>query len=142
MKMGAFDRRSAAWLTRGQSSADSRPLRMREASTIATEHSMRWVSSSPLISRLKMATGFSSASATCSAMHSARAVLPIEGRAATTMRLAARKPPVSRSRSSKPVGRPVTSEPCSLAATRRSMLVITSVSVPTKSPRVRFWVRS
>ena len=142
MKIGAFDSRSAAWLTRGQSSADSRPLRMREASTIATEHSMRWVSSSPLISRLKMATGLPSARATCSPTHRASAVLPIDGRAATTTRFDGRKPPVRRSRSSKPVGRPVTSDPCSLAATSRSMLLITRASVPTKSPRVRFWVRS
>ena len=99
---------------------------------------MRWVSSSPLISRLNTATVWSSVSATLSAMQSARAVLPIEGRAATTMMLPDRNPPVSLSRSSKPVGRPVTSLPWSLAATRRSIERITRSLVPTKSPRVRF----
>ena len=45
------------------------------------------MSSSPLISRLKMATERSWVSAACSAMPSARAVLPMLGRAATTMTL-------------------------------------------------------
>ena len=45
-------------------------------------------------------------SAAYSAMFTAKVVLPIEGRPATTTRSPGRSPPVLRSNSSKPVGRP------------------------------------
>ena len=91
-----------------QSSSLSAPVRMRCWSSLPTEPSMRITSCGPLISMLKMATGIFSTSATCSAILSAKAVLPMLGRPATTTRSAGCKPEVLRSRSVKPVAMPVT----------------------------------
>ena len=60
--------------------------------------------------RLKIATGIFKVSAMCSPMLSARLVLPMLGRPATTMRSPSCSPDVMRSRSVKPVATPVTSE--------------------------------
>ena len=62
------------------------------------------------ISMLKIATGTPFSTATCSAMLSANAVLPIDGRPATMTRSPGCRPAVFSSRSMKPVGTPVTSD--------------------------------
>ena len=69
---------------------------------------MRVMSCSEGISIEKITTdAFTPAlSAAYSAMLTAKVVLPIEGRPATTTRSPPRRPPVLRSNSSKPVGRP------------------------------------
>ncbi len=86
-----------------------------------------------------MATDRSWLSATCSAMPSASAVLPMLGRAATTMTLPGCRPPTMRSRSTKPVATPVRPVPLSSAAVRRSMPRMTSSWARAKSPRTSFW---
>ena len=74
----------------------------------ATEHISRWASSSFDISSENSATGCRSCTATCSAMFSARLVLPIDGRAARMTRFDRCSPAVMRSRSRNPVPMPVT----------------------------------
>ena len=88
-----------------------------------------------------MATERSWVSAACSATPSARAVLPMLGRAATTMTLPGWSPPTMRSRSTKPVATPVRPVPLSSAAVRRSMPRMTSSWARAKSPRTSFWER-
>ena len=84
---------------------------MRRSSPLidACEAMKRWASSASDISRLNSATGrgWSLSSATFSAMFVTSADLPIDGRAARTMRLPGWKPPVISSRSAKPDGVPV-----------------------------------
>jgi hypothetical protein len=63
-----------------------RPVRILCWSTRAIEPSMRVASWLALISMLKIATGNPLSTATYSAMLSASAVLPIDGRPATTIR--------------------------------------------------------
>ncbi|MNT48337.1 hypothetical protein D3C72_1851120 [compost metagenome] len=65
-----------------------------------------WV---PAISIENTATGRPCSTATCSPMFSENAVLPIDGRPATMIRSPPCMPLVIRSRSTKPVGTPVTS---------------------------------
>ena len=86
-------------------------MRRRLWSTLPTEHSRRCAISALDISSENSATGFCSVTATCSAMLSARLVLPIDGRAARITRFDFCRPDVSRSSSPKPVGRPVTPLP-------------------------------
>ena len=86
-------------------------MRSRCDSTFASLHISRCVTSDFDISSVKSATGFSSRTARFAAMHSAEADFPIEGRAATMIRLPGWKPDVSLSRSRKPDGMPVTSAP-------------------------------
>ena len=73
---------------------------------LPSEQSMRCMSCSLLISSEKKAT-LPPCRPTYEAMLSVKAVLPIDGRAATRMRSDACRPLVRRSRSLKPVGRPV-----------------------------------
>ena len=70
----------------GQSDSSSRPLRIRVASTRASEHSMRWVSSRWLISSENTSTGTRACTAACFTMPRAKLVLPMAGRAPTTTR--------------------------------------------------------
>ena len=79
-------------------------MRSRLWSTLPTEHSSRCAISAFDISSENSATGFCSVTATCSAMLSARLVLPIDGRAARITRFDCCSPEVSRSSSPKPVG--------------------------------------
>jgi len=64
----------------------------------------------PDISRLKMATGRRISTPTYSAMLRAKAVLPMDGRPATTIMSPGCRPEVILSRSWKPEGTPVISE--------------------------------
>ena len=75
-----------------------------------TEDRKRVAICGPDISRLKIATGRRSSTPTCSAMLSANAVLPMDGRPATTIMSPGCRPEVMRSRSTKPVGTPVMSD--------------------------------
>ena len=111
MKSGALPSVSIAPVTRIQSPSSSWPCFRRLWSTLPTEHSRRWAISALDISSENSATGFCNVTATCSAMLSARLVLPIEGRAARITRFDFCRPEVWRSSSPKPVGRPVTPLP-------------------------------
>ena len=92
-----------------QSSSFSAPVRILCWSSRPSEPSMRMTSWGPLISMLNIAAGIPTDNATCSAMFSASAVLPILGRPATITRSPGCRPEVMRSRSVKPVAMPVTS---------------------------------
>ena len=94
-----------------QSSASKLPERSFSLSTLASAESSLVTNCSLDISRLKtkVAPGASERVATYLAMFSAKAVLPIAGRAATMIRSEGCNPLVLWSRSAKPVGRPVTS---------------------------------
>ena len=87
-------------------------MRSRWLSMLATDESSRRTSCSLLISRLKMPTLFLSRTAACSAMLSAKLVLPIDGRAARITRSLFWSPVVSASRSPKPVRMPLISPRC------------------------------
>ena len=76
-------------------------------STVASVQSIRCTSCDALISRLKITTVRSSWSAAYCAMFSAKAVLPMAGRAAMMMRSLFWKPFVMRFSSVKPVDTPV-----------------------------------
>src|SRR3954447_20473258 len=86
-----------------------RPLRRSSPLIAAWDAMKRCASSASDISRLNSATGRgrSLLSATFSAMFVTSADLPMDGRAASTMRLPGWKPPVIASRSPKPDGVPV-----------------------------------
>ena len=75
-------------------------------------------------------------------MQSASADLPIDGRAARMTRLPGWNPEVSRSRSRKPDGMPVTSAPASYSFVIRSKLSVRSGPMCAKSPVRRCWARS
>jgi len=89
------------------------PVRRRCDSTFASLHISRCVTSDFDISSVKSATGFSSRTARLAAMQRPRPDFPIDGRAATMIRLPGWKPDVSLSRSRKPDVVPVTSAPAS-----------------------------
>ena len=72
--------------------------------------SIRIANCAPPISIENTPTGRPVSTATFSAMFSAKAVLPIDGRPATMIRSPGWKPEVFWSRSAKPVGTPVISE--------------------------------
>ena len=109
MYIGASDRAFMAGAIRAKSISSRKPLRRRWLSMLETlERSLR-TSCSLLISRLKTPTLFFSLTAACSAMLSAKLVLPTLGRAATTMRSLFWRPVVSASRSVKPVRTPLIS---------------------------------
>ena len=93
---------------RTQSSSEIRPLRRLPSGTPPTEESMRVITCSEGISRLKIATEARvlGCTAAYSAMLTARVDLPIEGRPATTTRSPGRRPPVILSKSAKPVASP------------------------------------
>ena len=106
---GAFESRSQAAVSRGQSSGARLPERSRCDSTLASLHMSRCVTSDLDISSVNRATGVSWRTARLAAMHSARPDLPMLGRAARMIRLPGWKPDVSLSRSRKPDGTPVMS---------------------------------
>ena len=97
-------------------------------SVSASVQSIRCTNWSLLISRLKKATRlgasfcFAPRRATFWAMFKARAVFPMEGRAARIMKSDGWRPVVSRSRSAKPVERPVTVSPFVCRELIRSMV--------------------
>ncbi len=86
MKMGAAESTPAASVSRCQSSMLKNPLRSREESMRASEHSRRSESCSLDISSEKTATGTPASTAALRAMFRASAVLPMLGRAAKMMR--------------------------------------------------------
>jgi hypothetical protein len=79
------------------------------------EASIRVANWAPPISIENTPTGKPESTATFSAMFSAKAVFPMEGRPATMIRSPGWKPEVFWSRSMKPVGTPVISEGLSLS---------------------------
>ena len=99
MKMGASESCAVARCSRGQSLSWRRPVRRRWESMRPTEQSMRMASAWADISRLNTATGILRIRATFCAMFMASAVLPMEGRAASTIMSAGCSPAVMRSRS-------------------------------------------
>ena len=108
---GAEARRELALTIFGQRSSLTRPLRSSSPFTPACEAMKRCASSGSDISRLKSATGLPKLIAAFSAMQVTSEDLPIEGRAAMTIRLPGWKPPVIPSRSAKPEGVPVSEVP-------------------------------
>ena len=88
-----------AWLILGQSDSSSLPLRIRLASTRASEQSRRDVTSAWLISNEKNSTGTLASMAAWAAMPRAKAVLPMAGRAPTMIRLEGCRPDSRSSRS-------------------------------------------
>ena len=106
-KIGARASFSTAWSTFGHFSARTRPLRRSSLDTRACEARKRCASSVSDISSENSATGTPASTAAYSAMFVAAALFPIDGRAASTIRLPGWNPPVSASRSVKPDGVPV-----------------------------------
>ncbi len=111
--IGDSARRPMPFEIRVQSSSRRLPSRMFLASTLASAHSNRWLSSRWPISRLNTSTGRFSRTAACAAMLSANEVLPMAGRAPTIVSELGWSPDNSSSRSMKPVGVPVMPCPCS-----------------------------
>ena len=109
MYIGASDSAFIAGAMRAKSSSSRKPERSRCESMLATLDRRRRTSCSLLISRLNTPTLFLSLTAACSAMLSAKLVLPTDGRAATTIRSLFWRPVVSVSRSVKPVRTPLIS---------------------------------
>ena len=107
MKIGAAASFSTARSTFGQRSALTRPLRSSSLDTLACEAMKRCASSVSDISSENRATGLPWSIAAFSAMLVASVLLPIEGRAASTIRLPGWKPPVRSSMSANPEGVPV-----------------------------------
>ena len=107
MKMFASPSLVIARLTFCQSRSPSWPVRMRWASTRASEASRRWESSRWLISRLNRSAGLRSIAPTWVRIPSAKLVLPIDGRAPTIVRLEGCRPSRMLSRSVNPVAVPV-----------------------------------
>ena len=96
------------------------------------------MTSSRDISSEKMATGVRSRMPTWAAMLRASDVLPMPGRAASTTRLDFWKPAVSSSSWRKPLPVPVRSPPSALSWVRRSNDSLSSVSMCSKSPVMRW----
>ncbi len=110
IRIGASDSRPSAAESFSQSSAARRPVRSLCWSSRPTEPIIRSASCDAPISIENTATGSFASSATCSAMLSASAVLPIDGRPAMITRSPGCSPDVISSRSAKPVGTPVTAD--------------------------------
>ena len=104
-------------------------MRRRCDSTFASLHMRRCVTSLFDISRVKSATGTSLRTARFAATPRPSADFPMLGRAAMTMRFPSWNPEVIRSRSRKPEGTPVTSEPDSYSWVIRSKLSFRSASM-------------
>src|SRR5208282_1885110 len=94
MNIGAFDSRPAALVSKGQSDGERNPVRTLCASTWACEHSMRWTNCSLDISREKIATGTLCPRQAFSAMDTAKALFPIDGRPAMMIKSDFCKPEV------------------------------------------------
>ena len=86
---------------------DMKPSRMRWSFTPAWVQRTRSIKSAAPISRLKRAVGTLSARQACSAMFVAKALLPMDGRAAMMMSCEGFNPLVMRSKSWKPVAMPM-----------------------------------
>ena len=99
MKIGASLIRLMALPILGQSASWSFPVRIRVASTRASEHSRRWVSSRWLISSENSSTGLLSLIPAWATMPRAKLVLPMAGRAPTTIRFDGCSPASCSSRS-------------------------------------------
>ena len=99
MKIGDSDSFPAAVTSLGQSVCEKKPVLTLWALTLAMEQSILWASWSFDISRLKYAHGTLATTPACSSIDIARALLPMEGRPATTMRSDFWKPAVMTSRS-------------------------------------------
>jgi hypothetical protein len=108
MKIGASPSLPIAVEIFRQSVSCNWPVRIREAFTPASEQSIRCVSSRWLISREKRSTGTFALVAAWAMMPSAKLVFPIDGLAPTTTRFDFWRPARWASRSSNPVGTPVT----------------------------------
>ncbi len=103
---GASCSTSAACTTACQSLGPTRLLRMRSHGTRASAQSRRMPISQRDISREKIATVLP-ATAMLRAMFTASELLPMPGRAASTIRLPGCRPDVRLSMSMNPVGKPV-----------------------------------
>ena len=103
----------------------------------AWEAMKRWASSVSDISRLNSATGLPWLMAAFSAMLVTRQLLPIDGRAAITIRLPGWRPPVIASRSANPVGVPVSGAPSDRELVELVELVVEQREIERKS-----WLRS
>ncbi len=99
MKIGASLIRLMALPILDQSASRRLPVRIRLASTRASEPSRRWVSSMWLISREKSSVGTFILMPAWATMPRAKAVFPMDGRAPTTIRLDGCRPDSSSSRS-------------------------------------------
>src|ERR1700728_3559387 len=75
MNMGALDKRPAAFVSKGQSEGERKPVRTLWASTWAWEHNMRWTNCSLDISKEKIATGTLCSRQAFSAKETAKALL-------------------------------------------------------------------
>ena len=98
---------------------------------------MRMNSCSFDISRLKKPTVMSVEVPTCCAMLSTKLVLPIDGRAATSIRSDGCRPDVISSRSTNPVGTPVTSPLCCCSFSMVAKLLWTRSRSGTNPSRMR-----
>ncbi len=98
---------------------------------------MRLTTSALDISRLKMATPCCWSTATLRAMLSAKAVLPMEGRAARMMRFDGWKPPTIVSRSRNPVWHPVVRCPSVMSRSSSEKLSVISSPMGSNSPATR-----
>ena len=119
---------SAPSMSLPQSLESRRPLRILSASTVDSRLSIRLTSCTLDISRLNTAVVMPCLIATFSATFKTNAVLPIDGRAATSTKSDGCKPDKYVSRSLNPVGTPVTA-PLFLAA----MEILSSASNTTLS---------
>ncbi len=109
-------------------------LRTLLLSTPDREHSIRWASCCLDISRLKIATGTFFIIAMCSAMLTANAVLPIDGRAAMMIISPACRPLVISSSSKNPDSWPVTIFPSMLSSRSSVSRSSTPTSLAWSSP--------
>ena len=118
------------------------PLR-RSSPLIDAWLAMKRCASSPSdISRLNSATASLPVSAACSAKLAISADLPMPGRAARMIRLPGWKPPVMRSRSSKPDGVPVIEVPCAESCSSLSSSAESRSWIARKSLRRSSWATS
>ena len=111
MNSGASATSRVVWMIRLHCFWDRWPERSRENGTPASEQRMRRPSSWALISSEKIPTGRLSRSDTCWQQLRAKLVLPMPGRPAMITRFPRLRPWVIRSRSTKPVGMPMSVEP-------------------------------
>ena len=120
MRMVDRLRESAAAATFSQSSSDSLPV---ISFLLSTKHSLeisRRASCSLFISREKKATCLWDFLPACSRIFRAMEVLPMPGRAARRIRSELFRPESARSRSRRPVSRPVTARSLAASSSRRS----------------------
>ena len=133
MYSGALCKAFIAPVILSHSSSFRCAVRRRWESTRAEEASIRMASCEPPISMENTPTGKPSRTATCSATLSAKAVFPIDGRPATTIRSPGCNPDIFSSISAKPVAMPVmlpglslsySSCVCSITCTSRALMCV------------------